>query len=197
MTTTRLVVGALFIATAPLAAQDKCGPDELVPWWPRFVGPGWKDFTPAERAIVEDNLQAVEAMVQKTNYGTPRGFAVRPSLGYGGPTRDERNWGYGNPTRNPVRWYEYTAIIHHACARHEEFGSGITIQFNPDPQSWSESDRPLLDENGDALYSERARRERQPSTATGWRDGRCAGRGGRRASRSWRSPPARRGRARR
>jgi hypothetical protein len=108
---------------------------------------------------VEANLRAAEELVRKTNYGKPRGFAVRPAWGYGGPDRGERTWGYGNPTRNPIRGYGYGTVIYHACARHEEFGSGIDIEFNPDPQSWSEGDRAMLDENGDALYSERPRIE--------------------------------------
>ena len=108
---------------------------------------------------MDANLKAAEEVVRTTNYGSPRGFAVRPWWGYSGPMRDRRGWGHGNPTRNPIRSYEYATIVHHACAKNEEFGSGITITFNPDPQSWSESDRPLLDENGDALYSERPRKE--------------------------------------
>ena len=153
-------IGAAIAAlmAVPLEAQDRCGSNELVPWWPRGSG-GSKEFTTAEKTTMDANLKAAEEIVRKTNYGAPRGFAVRPWWGYSGPRRDERGWGHGNPTRNPIRSYEYATIIHHACARHEEFGSGITITFNPDPQSWSESDRPLLDENGDALYYERVRSE--------------------------------------
>jgi hypothetical protein len=149
------VAVALGIATAPLAAQDRCGPEELVPWGSRFVGDGVREFPPAERAIVDANLKAAEEMVRKTNYGTPRGFAVRPSWSYGDRTRHPLTWGTGNPTRNPVLWYQYATIVYHACSKYDEYGSGFTIQFNPDPQAWSESDRPRLDENGDALYTER------------------------------------------
>lgn len=56
---------ALCIVGAPLAAQDKCGPDELVPWWPRSFSP-YKEYTPAERAIMDANLSAAEELVRKT-----------------------------------------------------------------------------------------------------------------------------------
>jgi hypothetical protein len=150
------VIAALI--AVPLEAQDKCGPNELVPWWPRFVGRS-EELTPAERAVVAANLKAAEDVVRKTNYGMPRGFAVTPSWSYGGPLRGQGSWGHGNPTQNPLWSYEYATVVHHACSKYEEFGYALAIAFNPDPQSWSESDRPLLDENGDALYSERPRKE--------------------------------------
>lgn len=149
---------ALCVAAPIVAAQAKCGPHELVPWWPRFVGSS-KELTPAERAIVNASLKAAEDVVRKTNYGMPRGFAVTPAWAYGGRDRGQRSWGPGNPTRNPIRTYDFAAFIHHACSKYEEFGYALAIAFNPDPQSWSEGDRPLLDENGDALYTEMPRTE--------------------------------------
>ena len=151
------VAVAVSIVSAPIAAQDKCGPDEVVPWWPRFIN--GTEFTTAERAIMDANLQAAEDIMRKTNYGRPRGFAVTPAWGYEGRNRGERSWGRGNPTRNPIRSYGFSAIVHHACSKYEEFGYAVAISFNPDPQSWSESDRPLLNENGEAFYFERARKE--------------------------------------
>src|SRR5688500_2826984 len=106
----RVVVVALCIAAAPLAGQDKCGPDEVVPWWPRFIN--GTEFTTAERAIMDANLQAAEDIMRKTNYGRPRGFAVTPAWGYQGRNRGERSWGRGNPTRNPIRPYGFSAIVH-------------------------------------------------------------------------------------
>ena len=93
---TRGVALALFIASAPRAGQDKCGPEELVPWWPRASG-GSREFTTAEKAIMDANLKAAEEIVRKTNYGSPRGFAVRPWWGYSGPMRDQRGWGHISP----------------------------------------------------------------------------------------------------
>lgn len=151
------VTVALSIASAPLAGQDKCGPDDVGPWWPRLTN--GNEFTPAEKPIMDANLLAAEDIMRKTNYGRPRGFAVTPAWGYQGRNRGERSWGRTNPTRNPIRPYGFSAIINHACSKYEEFGYGVLIAFNPDPQTWSESDRPLLSENGEAFYFERPRRE--------------------------------------
>ena len=157
---------AMCVAAPLVDAQEKCGPDELVPWWPRTLNSS-TDFTPAERAIANANLKAVEDVVRKTNYGMPRGFAVRPSWGYGGRKHGERSWGPGNPTRNPIRDYGFAAIVYHACSKYDEYGYVINIAFNPEPQAWSEGDRALLDENGDALYVEAPRKEPMfGSTAT-------------------------------
>ena len=145
-------------ATSSLAAQERCGPNDVVPWWPRFEG-GSRTFTAAQKAAMDVNIKAAEDIVRKTNYGTPRGFAVVPAWSYADPERNPRSWGHGNPTRNPTRSYEFAAVIKHGCSRHDEYGAGIIVSFNPDPQSWSEGDRPTLDENGDALYHERVRSE--------------------------------------
>lgn len=65
---------ALSVACAPLAAQDKCGPNDVVPWWPR-LGFGSNEHTAADKAIMDANLKAAEEVVRNTAYGTPRGFA--------------------------------------------------------------------------------------------------------------------------
>ena len=149
---------ASWFATSSLEAQGLCGPNELGAWWPRGSG-GNRQVTAAERAIGDPNLLAAEEIVRKTSYGTPRGFAVRPLWGYSDLMTKSRSWGHGNPTRNPLRSYAYLTLIFHGCARGDEYGSGITIVFNPDPLSWSEGDRSALDENGDGLYYERVRSE--------------------------------------
>ncbi len=157
---------ALCVVGPFAGAQEKCRPDELVPWWPRTLNSS-TDFTPAERAIANANLKAAEDVVRKTNYGMPHGFAVRPSWGYGGHKHGDRTWGPGNPTRNPIRDYGFAALVSHACSKYDEYGYVINIVFNPEPMAWSEGDRALLDENGDALYVEEPRKEPMfGSTAT-------------------------------
>jgi len=144
MTRPWLMFAASLALSAPLSAQDKCGPDEQVPWWPM----GEHSFggtTAAQRAAMRPALNAAQALVRKTVYGTPRGYAMYPVFGYGGEVVDA--------TR--LHEYLFGIIPYWACNKYEENGSYFTIFFNPDPMKWSESDRPLPDERGDGLYMQR------------------------------------------
>src|SRR5580765_2586306 len=83
----RLVTAiALSLVASAIPARvdaQTCGPNDVVPWWPRFVANvGGNTLTATERAAVEARLGAVEALMRKTPYATPRGFAVRPTFGY-------------------------------------------------------------------------------------------------------------------
>jgi len=140
---------AIGLVTSSLEAQQACGPNEPVAWWPRRVFDTYNAASPRDRAVMEPMLSAVEALVRKTSYGTPRGFTVRPA------------WSSGVKPTSPSapRFYEFGTVIFYACSVYDEHGSDLTITFNPDPQSWSEGDRPMLDENGDGLYYERVRSE--------------------------------------
>src|SRR5689334_20754733 len=72
-------------SAAPQAAQrvTKCGPNEVVPWWPRVeFNLGAENLSAAERTTVQTRLAAVEALMRKTNYSAARGFAVWPVFGY-------------------------------------------------------------------------------------------------------------------
>src|SRR5690349_16254758 len=84
---------ALTLATAgfiPVCASaqtaqrvESCGPNDVVPWWPRFTAKlGAETLTAAERATVERRLGAVEALARKSPYATARGFAVEPIFGF-------------------------------------------------------------------------------------------------------------------
>lgn len=136
---------ALCAVTARLDAQ-RCGPGQDVPWWPRsYLSP----TTASERAAMDPLLAAVEALARKTAYGSPRGYAVRPAWSYGGELRDKarlHSWFFA-----PVLFFE--------CSKYDEHGADLEITFNPSPMTWSQSDRPLLDESGDGLYQESLRSE--------------------------------------
>jgi len=123
--------------------------DEPTTWWPRFQQTTLtKSISPGDRARIESKLGSAEALVRKTPYATPRGFAVRPA------------WGYdGTPDRSRLSAYELSIVVHLRCSKYDEHGSDLTFAFNPNPQAWSESDRPMPDERGDGLYYERARSE--------------------------------------
>jgi hypothetical protein len=121
--------------------------DETVAWWPHREQLG-APKKGAERSAMDANMAAVEALVRRTVYGRPRGFAIRPFWGYG-----------GSSVNNQVREYEYLTVVHLRCSKYDEHGSDFTVTFNPRPMSWSEGDRPLDDENGDGLYTERPRTE--------------------------------------
>jgi hypothetical protein len=91
-------------------------------------------------------LSAAEAIARNTTHGKPRGFTVTPTWNYSAGVAP--GW---------LRAYQFWAIISHNCRTYDESGSDITIVFNPGPMSWSEGDRPMLDENGEGLYTERLR----------------------------------------
>jgi hypothetical protein len=143
-------LAAVGLMTTALQAQEKaCGPDEQVPWWPRRVFDTYNATSASERAAMGPVLSAVEALVRKTSYGTPRGFAVRPAW----------SAGWSQASRTGLQSYEFGTVILWACSIYDEHGSDLTVTFNPNPQSWSEGDRPMEDENGDGLYFERVRSE--------------------------------------
>ena len=140
---------ATTLAFLPIAleAQQLCAPDEVTKWWPRRYAEG-PPIARDERSIIESNLGAVEALVGRTTYGTPRGFAVRP------------DWHRGaSSNRNQLRSYEFAAMTFRRCNPNDEHGSDFVVIFNPNPQRWSERDRPMLDENGESLFIERVRSE--------------------------------------
>jgi hypothetical protein len=100
----------------------------------------------AERATVVAQLGAVEALMRKTPYATPRGFAVRPVFGY-----------HEIADSDELYPYEFALVTFSRCSKYDEHGADIMVDFNPDPMAWSESDRPMPDEGGDGLYMERIR----------------------------------------
>lgn len=154
MTFRRIRFGAVLTAlltlsaTGSLQAQDQCRIDELTKWLPRSSGYLDDGLRAADRATIESNLGPAEAVVRRTAYGTPRGFWVKPFWEHVGPSRPSR-----------LRTYGLAILIYLRCNKFDEHGSDITITFNPNPQFWSEGDRPMLDEQGDGLYFERVRTE--------------------------------------
>lgn len=136
---------ALLFGTGEVQAQE-CGPEQVTEWWPRrrFQTP---PASATERAAMESKLAAAEALIRQTVYSKPRGFAVRPG------------WSYGGASPGRLRTFGFAAIAFDACSRYDEHGADFAVTFNPDPQQWSESDRPMPDESGDGLYMERVRAE--------------------------------------
>jgi hypothetical protein len=150
---------ALTLATAgfiPVCASaqtaqrvESCGPNDVVPWWPRFTAKlGAETLTAAERATVERRLGAVEALARKSPYATARGFAVEPIFGF-------------HEITNRTQLYPYLFALDtkDRCSKYDEYPAHLIVNFNPDPMAWSAGDRPLIDERGEALYIERPRRE--------------------------------------
>lgn len=139
-------IACLFVVTADTSAQE-CGAEEVTPWWPRAAfTDGSRSLTASERKTVEARLTAVEALMRKTPYATPRGFAVRPAFEYHEITDRTQLYSYG-----------FSLVTFARCNKYDEHGADITVTFNPDPMAWSLSDRPMLDEAGDGLYVERVR----------------------------------------
>src|ERR1043165_4570570 len=76
-------VVALSVPTTAQVQVTSCGPNDVVPWWPRIhLTTGAETLTAAEQKTVETRLAAVEALTRKTDYATPRGFAVRPVFAF-------------------------------------------------------------------------------------------------------------------
>jgi hypothetical protein len=143
-------------ATGTLQAQDQCRLDEVTKWRPRVSMYLADGIGAADRAVIESILGPAEALIRKTAYGTPRGFWVKPVWGHVGASRPNRR-----------RTYSLSMVIYLRCNKLDEHGSDITITVNPNPQLWSEGDRPMLDEHGDGLYFNRVRTETPfGSTAT-------------------------------
>ncbi len=141
------VVAALLFATTALDAQE-CKLDQPGEWWPARHADSRRLLSTADRASAESTSKAVEAIVRKTSLTTPVGFAVREWWSYGEVTSRVRLTAYG---------IAFLSFI--SCSIYDEHSPHIAFDFNPDPQAWSESDRPMLDENGDGLYFERPRTE--------------------------------------
>lgn len=144
---------ALTLATAVFiparAAAQSCGPNDVVPWWPRFnANAGANTLTAAERATVEARLTAVETLVRNSPYAKPRGFAVQP-------------WFSVHEIKNRTQLYSYEFLVDtkNRCSKYDEGQAHLVVVFNPDPISWSSGAQPLIDERGEALYMERPRRE--------------------------------------
>ena len=127
------------------ARVESCGPNDVVPWWPRrLTDAGSNTLTAAERATVVARLEAAEALMRKP-YAAPRGFAVVPIFALHELTNRTQLYPYGF-LLNAMRW----------CDKFEP-DAHIQVDFNPGPMAWSEGDRPMLDEAGDGLYTERVR----------------------------------------
>jgi hypothetical protein len=148
---------ATWIPTHAQAPVEKCGPNDVVPWWPRAnFNDGAETLTAAERKVVETRLAAAEALIRKTNYATPRGFAVRPGFSY-----------YQVNTRTELYEYSFAIVTFDKCNKLDEHGMDFGLRINPEPMSWSMGDRPFIDERGEKVYVERPRRQAlHGSTAT-------------------------------
>lgn len=146
-----LAVTCVMAASNPTRAQapvTSCGPNDVVPWWPRFnANVGAETLTAAERKTVEARLAAVEALVRKSPYATPRGFAVQPWFSIHEIT-----------DRTQLYPYEFAVDTKNRCSKYDEGQGHLIVKFNPDPVSWSMA-RPVIDERGQDLYMERPRRK--------------------------------------
>jgi hypothetical protein len=141
-------LGSAAGATGTLKAQDQCRLDELTEWRPRVAAYLEDGLRAADRAVIESTLGPVEALVRKTAYGTPRGFWVRPW------------WGHVNrPDASRLLPYNLAISTFLRCNKSDEHAPAMEFIFNPNPQSWSEGDRPMRDEHGDGLYFNRVRTE--------------------------------------
>ena len=153
----RIAVAALALGSAPawLRAQSCTGkpvPGARTEWLPRAMVKGPDPVTAADRAFIESKLARFESIVRKTAFGTPQGYEAAPGWHYTAPTNRAR-----------LSWYSFVLVLW--CPTVKATGgdgaSGIEIIVNPDPQKWSESDRPHLDANGDAIYINRVRAANQ------------------------------------
>jgi len=149
---TLVALTVMWLASNSTGAQapiTSCGPDDVVPWWPRFnANGGAETLTAAERKTVEARLTAVEALVRKSPYATPHGFAVEPWFNIHEITDRTQLYPYG-----------FDVVTKNRCSKYDEGQGHLIVKFNPDPLAWSLGDRPVIDERGDALYMERPRRE--------------------------------------
>ena len=150
-------VVAMSVSATAQVQVTSCGPKDVVPWWPRvLLDAGAKTLTAAERKTVDTRLAAVEALTRKTNYATPRGFAVRPVFSI-------------HEIKSRTELYEYSFHIatFDKCTKYDEHGADFVLQINPEPISWSMGGQPAVDERGENVYVERPRRQAlHGSTAT-------------------------------
>ena len=99
----------------------------------------------ADRTFLQNTLTAVEQLVRNTAYGRPRGYEAAAT------------WVFDPPT-SQTRLSEYQFGLSMWCPtikRAVDGSPAVVINFNPNPQRWSEGDRPMLDERGDRLYTQR------------------------------------------
>jgi hypothetical protein len=129
----------------PLGAQNTGATAPRPGWFPRQV---FTDANPrlprGDRAIIEANLAAAEALVVKSEgYATPRGFEITPW------------WAYAT-ARSRDRLSIYQMQIHaHVPSRKASAGgqtSTLDIIFNPDPPLCDAGTQ--KDEDGQPLYFE-------------------------------------------
>jgi hypothetical protein len=140
------IVTLVLTTSIPATAQAQaCGPNDVVTsWWPRLTpNSGSETLTAVERKAVLAQLTAIETMMRKTNYSTPRGFAVTPVFRYHEIT-----------SRTEIYPYRFDLQTFKLCDRIDEHSHDLALYINPDPMLWSESDRPQRDERGDGLYTE-------------------------------------------
>ncbi len=153
-----LVVAAVLLAGATsssLRAQSCTGkpvPGARTEWFPRGVIKGPDPVSAADRAFIESRLASIEGLVRKTVFGTPQGYEAAPG------------WNYSAPL-NRTRLSRYSFNLAIWCPTVKATGGdgamAINVAINPDPQLWSESDRPRRDVNGDAIYLNRVRTANQ------------------------------------
>lgn len=144
------IAAAMFAgaANAPLHAQECTGEGARTEWFERAVMNGSDPVAAADLAAIEPRLAQFEDLVRKTAFGSPRGFEAYPSWHYGAP-----------PDRARLSWYAFVLVLQ--CPSRKATGGdgqlGIVINVNPDPQMWSESDRPHVDAKGDSIYINKVR----------------------------------------
>ena len=143
----RSLLLALCVAAPIVDAQQTCGADGRPPRWYQDAR---KSIGQSERAAIEAKQASVESLVHNAT------SVSSPEFAYGD------YWSYGDPPpRNQVRSYGYYAASFIRCHRVNVHGADFIVQFNPRPMAWSEGDRPMPDENGDGLFTERSRSETQ------------------------------------
>ena len=114
-------------------------------WGRRGVSP-MGAMRSADRTFLQNALTAVEQLVRNTAYGKPRGYEAAATWVFDPPaiqTRLSESYQFGLSMWCPT------------IKRAVDGSPAVVINFNPNPQRWSEGDRPLLDERGDRLYTQR------------------------------------------
>lgn len=78
-----VVVLTTAASTATKVDGQECKADEVTRWWPRANFTASNDpISAADKTAIESQLGAVEALMRRTPYATPRGFAVKPAFAY-------------------------------------------------------------------------------------------------------------------
>ncbi len=159
MTQTRrlaLLIACIVASSAQLGAQV-CGtvvPGEKQGLDARGVvsGKATSPLQAEDRREIERVLAAAEQLVLQTVYGNPRGYYAFPHFVYDLPA-----------DRTRLARYSFAYVMF--CPTRRAVGGdgtgGVEITFNAYPQLWSESDRPMLDERRDRIYTEYIRKPTQ------------------------------------